>query len=135
MQRLCDDLADLGRSLLRALLVAALIFQAVVGSAHLAVAAAALDGGTAPVICTIYGPAPPGAPGEAPADPADPDTPGTRACPVCASAHQGAGAFLLAIASIPVPAAAGGGANAAMGRDQWPDDRQPRLVNTRAPPA
>ena len=130
MQRLSDDLADLGRSLLRALLVAALIFQAVIGSAHLAFAAATPEGGPAPVICTIYGAAPLDAPGDAPADP---DTPGTRACPVCASAHQGAGAFLPTLASIPVPAAAPS-ANAAIAHDQWPDDRQPRLVNTRAPP-
>jgi hypothetical protein len=130
MQRLSDDLADLGRSLLRALLVAALIFQAVIGSAHLAFAAAATDGGPAPVICTIYGAAPLDAPGDAPADP---DTPGTRACPVCASAHQGAGAFLPALASIPAPAAAPG-ANVAIANDQWPDGRQPQLVNTRAPP-
>jgi len=124
------EVARLPHELLRAILVAALIFQGVISSAHLALAAAAPENGSSQVICTIHGAAPIDAPGDAPSDP---DTPGTRACLVCASAHHLAGALVPALASLPAPA---GRAFAAgrIARDQWPDGRQPRLFNARAPP-
>ncbi len=130
MERIAHEIAQTGRDLHRALLVAALIFQAVVGSAHLAFAAAAPDGSGVPFICTVYSVAPLDTPGETPRTP---DMPGARACPVCAHAHPLTGALLLPLASLP---ALPGRSFAAVrpARDQWPDDRQPALPNSRAPP-
>lgn len=130
MQRLSVELAELGRELLRAFLVAALIFQGVLGSAHLAFAAAAPDGSPAPVICSVDGAAPLKDSG---GTPDEPGTPGTLACPVCASSHHIAGTFVPQLASIPRPTSDTRRLSR-LQRDQWPEDRQPHLANSRAPP-
>ncbi|WP_119060815.1 hypothetical protein [Dichotomicrobium thermohalophilum] len=130
MKRLSHEIAELGRGLPGALLIAGMIFQAVVGSAHLAFAAAATDGSRTPVICALYGDTPPGAPSE---KPGGPSMPGTMACPVCASNHHVAGGLLPQLASIPKAIARRDYESHNL-NDQWPNDRQPRLVNCRAPP-
>jgi len=116
----------------RAVLIAALVFQGVIGSAHLAFSAFAPDGTPAQVICTAHGitTLPSHAPGETPDEP---DPQGQRNCPVCASNHQAAGSLLLPVATVGRPHLRQirylDRAN-----DQWPADRQPQFANSRAPP-
>jgi len=132
MQRVRDDIQELCRGLLRALIVASLIYQGVVGSAHLAFAAAVPAAAFAPVICSAYGAGalPTNLPRQAPDQP---DLQDKRTCFVCASNHQAAGSVLLPVADINPPSLR---ATQSLDRahDQWPADRQPQAANSRAPP-
>ena len=132
MHRVWDEGQELCHGLLRALIVASLIYQGVVGSAHLAFAAAAPDSAFAPAICSAYGA------GALPADfpdqaPGQPDTQDNRTCSVCASNHQAAGSVLPPAADIDPPGLRAN-RHRARAHDQWPADRQPQVANSRAPP-
>jgi len=114
-----------------AVVIATLIFQGVIGSAHLAFAAAALEGGPSPFICSVHAsPSDPGIPGDAPEEP---DPQGQRNCPVCASNHQAAGSLLLPVATVGRPLLRQI-RHFYRAHDQWPADRQPQFANSRAPP-
>jgi len=116
----------------RAILIAALVFQGVIGSTHLAFSAFAPEGTPALVICTAHGVTT--LPADSPDEKGDqPDPQGQRNCPVCASNHQAAG-------SLPLPVATVGRQLLRQIRyldrahDQWPADRQPQFANSRGPP-
>jgi len=116
----------------RAILIAALVFQGMIGSAHLAFMAFAPDGTQVQVICTAHGITtfPSDSPGETPDEP---DPQGQRNCPVCASNHQAAGSLLLPVATVGRPLLRQiRHFNRAY--DQWPADRQPQFANSRGPP-
>jgi hypothetical protein len=116
----------------RAILIAALVFQGVIGNVHLAFAAFAPDGTPAQVICTAHGVTtlPSDSPGETPDEP---DPQGQRNCPVCASNHQAAGSLLLPVATVGHPFLRQI-RHFNRAHDQWPADRQPQFANSRAPP-
>lgn len=120
------QMKDIASSFGRAVLIAALIFQGVIGSAYAAFAASAPEGATVPVICSAYG-IEPGSP-DAPDGP-----PETRACPLAASVHQAAGAGLPQLALLAAPAVTRT-SFATPARDQWPEDTKPAFANSRAPP-
>jgi len=131
MQRHASTLTELRHSLFHAVLMAALIFQAVIGAAHLAIAATAQDGQPTRATCLA---ATPTGWGDPPDRPDDGDTPGKPTCAACASNHQSAGDGLPQLAAVSGPAPEARRQRIAC-RDQWPNGRQPRYVNSRAPPA
>jgi hypothetical protein len=115
--------------LLRALLLACLVFQGVIGSAHLAFAAAAADDAAPWFVCSANGST------DIPADDetGDPKQNAKRACAGCASNQQAGGASLPNAAPTPVPSTLAPWRIIAIG-DQWPQARQPASVNSRSPP-
>ena len=115
--------------LFRVILVAAMVFQGVIGNAHLALAAADPDGTAALVICSGYG---------LDTRPADgsgttPDSPVQLKCPACAGLQQAAGTALLPVADLGRPVLH---ESCWVDRvhDQRPEERKPRFTNSRAPP-
>jgi len=123
---------DLCYSLCRAILIASLIFQGVIGSAHIAFAAAAPDWQSAQVICSVYRGVPAGD-GQNTGSPDEPGSQEERACPACASNHQTAGACLPSLDNLAAPALDAAWRTPPK-RDQWRGGRKPGFANSRAPP-